>query len=259
MTAPLWEATAAALLAEMAAGRLPDGARLPPERDMAAGLGVAVGTLRRALADIEGRGLLERRQGSGNYVRAAGLGAQVYGLFRLEPADPAAPGLPTARTLSVAGSAGGPAGGAAGGAAMPPDLPPLAEPALRIRRIRSLGGVPVALEEVWLGAAPRVPAAAEFGDSLYLDALRLLDIRIDAVEDRVGLSTAPPWAEGLTDGPDLGPPAPCAHVLRLGRDRAGARREVSRTWFDARAAHYVNRAGRTLPPPRDPAPGRARA
>lgn len=246
MTAPLWEATAASILAEMTAGRLADGARLPPEREMAAGMGVAVGTLRRALADIEARGLLERRQGSGNYVRAAGLGAQVYGLFRLEPADPSAPGVPTARTLS------------AEPAAMPAGLPALAAPALRIRRARSLDGVPVALEEVWFGGVPDPPGAARFGDSLYLDAQRLLDLRIDAVEDRVGLGAAPDWAGGHV--PALSPGAPCCHVLRRGTDREGALREVSRTWFDASAARYVGRGGRTLPPrpAGTDAPGRAR-
>lgn len=243
MTAPLWESTAAAILAEMTAGRLADGARLPPEREMAAGLGVAVGTLRRALADIEARGLLERRQGSGNYVRAGGLGAQVYGLFRLELATvEALPALPTARTLGVEAGA------------MPGGLPPLPPPTLRIRRVRRLGDVPVALEEIWLGAAPRVPDASEFGDSLYLDASRLLDLRIESVEDRVGLGGAPGWG----DVPGLQRGAACGHVLRLGRDRAGALREVSRTWFDAGAARYVNRAGRTLPPRPEAAPGRAR-
>ena len=235
MTAPLWEATAAAILAEMTAGRLADGARLPPERDMAAGMGVAVGTLRRALADIEARGLLERRHGSGNYVRAGGLGAQVYGLFRLEPADPAAPARPTARTLS------------AEGAAMPADLPPLPAPAIRIRRARSLGGAAVALEEVWFGGVPEAPPAHRFGDSLYLDAQRLLGLRIDAVEDRVGLGAAPDWA-AAAGVPALAPGAPCCHVLRLGRGRDGAPREVSQTWFDAGAARYVSRAGRALPP-----------
>ncbi len=39
------------LIREIAAGHLTDGARLPPERDMADDLGVAVGTLRKALAD----------------------------------------------------------------------------------------------------------------------------------------------------------------------------------------------------------------
>ena len=249
VTAPLWEATAAAILAEMTAGRLADGARLPPEREMAAAMGVAVGTLRRALADIEARGLLERRHGSGNYVRAGGLGAQVYGLFRLEPADPGAPARPTARTLS------------AQGAAMPADLPALGSPTIRIRRVRSLGGAPVALEEVWIGDVPEAPPAHRFGDSLYLDAQRLLGLRIDAVEDRVGLGAAPDWA-GAGEAPALAPGAPCCHVLRRGTDRDGALREVSRTWFDAGAARYVSRAGRVLPPMMargdDTAPGRAR-
>ena len=241
MTAPLWEATAAAILAEMTAGRLADGARLPPEREMAAGMGVAVGTLRRALADVEARGLLDRRQGSGNYVRAGGLGAEVYGFFRLEPAAPGAPSAPTARTLS------------AEAAPMPADLPDLPPPTLRIRRVRALGGAPVALEEIWLGGVPRVPRAGELSDSLYLDAQRLLGLRIDAVEDRVGLGAAPGWG----DVPALGPGAPCGHVLRLGRDRDGALREASQTWFDAHAARYVHRAGRSLPPRPDAAPGRA--
>ena len=58
------------LIREIMAGRLADGARLPSEREMAAGLNVAVGTLRRGLQDLQDKGLLERIQGSGNYVRA---------------------------------------------------------------------------------------------------------------------------------------------------------------------------------------------
>ncbi|MEL6700823.1 MAG: GntR family transcriptional regulator, partial [Pseudomonadota bacterium] len=56
------------LVREIASGRLADGARLPSERQMASELNVAVGTLRRALDDLTERGLLERVQGSGNYV-----------------------------------------------------------------------------------------------------------------------------------------------------------------------------------------------
>ena len=44
------------LIREIAAGHLTDGARLPPERNMADDLGVAVGTLRKALADVEAKG-----------------------------------------------------------------------------------------------------------------------------------------------------------------------------------------------------------
>ena len=234
-TAPLWEATAAAILAEMTAGRLPDGARLPPEREMAATLGVAVGTLRRALADLAVRGLLERVQGSGNYVRAAGLGAAVYGFFRLEPSG-GGPARPTADTLSVASAA-------------PPEG--LDAPALRVRRLRLLDGTAVALEEVWLGGVDAVPRPEAMGDSLYLFAQARLGLRIDAVEDRVGLGTVPGWSPR---GGGLAPGRPCGRVARRGFDRAGALRERSVTWFDAGAARYVHRAGRVLPP----APGARR-
>ena len=58
------------LIREIMVGRLPDGTKLPPERDMASMHGVAVGTVRKALARLQDQGLLQRVQGSGNYVRA---------------------------------------------------------------------------------------------------------------------------------------------------------------------------------------------
>ncbi len=53
------------LVRDIAAGTLIDGEKLPPERDMAKDLGIAVGTLRKTLSELESRGLLERIQGSG--------------------------------------------------------------------------------------------------------------------------------------------------------------------------------------------------
>ena len=47
------------LIREIAAGHIADGARLPPERDMAAEFGIAVGTLRKSLADLEENQLWE--------------------------------------------------------------------------------------------------------------------------------------------------------------------------------------------------------
>ena len=47
-----------------------DGARFPPERDLAARLGGARETLRAAMNALQAEGLLQRRQGSGTYVVA---------------------------------------------------------------------------------------------------------------------------------------------------------------------------------------------
>jgi GntR family transcriptional regulator len=96
---PRWLQVSEGLVREIGAGRLAHGARLPPEREMAAGLGIAVGTLRRALADLAAKGLVDRRQGSGNYVRRRAGVPSVYALFRLERIDGG--GLPTADLLDL--------------------------------------------------------------------------------------------------------------------------------------------------------------
>jgi Transcriptional regulators len=61
-------------------GTLEPGARLPPERPLAQGLGVSRNALREALSRLEALGLVERRQGSGNRVsRTIPLAATLAG------------------------------------------------------------------------------------------------------------------------------------------------------------------------------------
>ena len=92
---PLFQQISELLIREIASGRMQDGERFAPERDLAKTLGVSVGTLRKSLADLEARGLLDRRQGSGNYVRAQNDATGVYAFFRVELL--AGGGLPTAQ------------------------------------------------------------------------------------------------------------------------------------------------------------------
>jgi GntR family transcriptional regulator, transcriptional repressor for pyruvate dehydrogenase complex len=54
----------------IAAGEFPLGSRLPPERDLAAQLGVSRPSVREALIALEVEGLVEVRMGSGIYVTA---------------------------------------------------------------------------------------------------------------------------------------------------------------------------------------------
>jgi GntR family transcriptional regulator len=44
------------LIRDIAAGRLENGSRLPTERDLAAQLSTSIGTLRKALAELEQQG-----------------------------------------------------------------------------------------------------------------------------------------------------------------------------------------------------------
>ena len=224
---PKYVQTAEMLIREIAAGRLIDGERLPPERDMAADLGIAVGTLRKALADLEGRGLLQRVQGSGNYIRAGREATGIYAMHRLELVGGG--GLPTAEVWAVSRDA------------KPGDAPAFgpSPDAHRIRRLRRIGGKPAALEEIWLdGGRAEAIRKEDLSESLYLFYRQSLGFWIARAEDRVGTGPVPEWAEapfGLSAGETAG------YVERLAEDQAGQTVEFSRTWFDPGVVRYVSR------------------
>ncbi len=67
---PQYRRIADALRAEMDGGALRPGDALPSEAALTARFGVSRGTARRALAELEGAGLVESRQGRGRFVRA---------------------------------------------------------------------------------------------------------------------------------------------------------------------------------------------
>jgi GntR family transcriptional regulator len=73
--ASLVDATESALRERLAPGRARPGDRLPPEKELADGLGVSRGTLRLALERLESNGEIVRRQGSGTFVGRVALGA----------------------------------------------------------------------------------------------------------------------------------------------------------------------------------------
>lgn len=214
------------LIREIAAGRLIDGARLPPERDMAADLTVSVGTLRKALGVLEERKLLERVQGSGNYIRQGPTGESVYALFRLELRDGG--GLPRAEVLDLRTIP------------KPANLPEFGTTprAARIRRLRFLNDAPVAVEEIWLDAGAGAMEGA-ISDSLYWHYRTALDLWIERVEDRVSIRAAPDWS------PPAFVPQPSrmtGFVERFGwASGHTAPVEYSRTWFDPDRAVYVQR------------------
>jgi GntR family transcriptional regulator, transcriptional repressor for pyruvate dehydrogenase complex len=69
------------IAADIAAGRLLPGTRLPTEQELMAAMGVSRTVIREAVATLRAEGLIATRQGIGSFV--AELPAQ--GLFRIEP------------------------------------------------------------------------------------------------------------------------------------------------------------------------------
>ena len=211
---------------EIAAGHYAQGDRLPPESELAKTLNVAVGTLRKSLAELESRGRLERRQGSGTYVKAQGVkeaqAKSVYEFFRLELLRGG--GLPTAAIIDFqkielsnffTGSA------------------------YRVRRLRSLNSIPVALEEIYFDAAHHPHLKVEdLGEALYLFYQQRLGFWISSVEDRIGLDKVPDWSPSLFP---MSIGKTCASVERISYSGKNKIEEYSTTWFDSKRCRYVNR------------------
>ena len=223
---PIYAQVAEVLIREIASGHLADGTRLPPERQLAAQHGITVRTLRKSLAELENQGLLERVQGSGNYVRSNADVQSVYSMFRLELTQGG--GLPTATFLSIDDMA------------KPDDLPQFgtAQHGTRMRRLRFLNKIPAAVEEIWLdGDAGRVDPS-DASDSLYRYYKLKLGFWISRAEDYVSIGQSPAWAPK-----DFGKPHGDAtgYIERLGWARGPKPVEFSRTWFDTDIAHYVQR------------------
>src|SRR6185503_17679557 len=67
-----------ALAADIASGRLPAGERLPTHRELADALGIAIGTVTRAYAEAERRGLVRGEVGRGTFVGPVPLAAATF-------------------------------------------------------------------------------------------------------------------------------------------------------------------------------------
>lgn len=223
---PLYMQISEFLIREIAAGRLVDGERLAPERDLAKSHGTTVRTLRKALLELEKKGLLERIQGSGNYIRADQKVDSIYSMFRLELVGGG--GLPTADILDALACK------------KPAALPPFggSDHGTRFRRLRFLNKIPIAVEEIWLDGSAGQINTGTLSDSLYRTYQLQLGLRIQRAEDRVSIGQVPEWAP-----PEFGKPsgAPVGYIERLSWADAPAPVEFSRTWFDTDTALYVQR------------------
>lgn len=214
-------AVAAAIAQQVTAGALPPGTRLPAERELCARFAVSRVTVRRALAELRERGLIEVEEARGWFVAQPSLGEPNALMSFSEMA--AERGLAASSTVVRAETRPATAEEAeelriAPGAAL-----------FDLERVRRLEGVPTALEQsrIPLGLAPELARADLERGSLYatLQRLGIVPAQADYVLQSV--------AAGAREAGLLGLPRGAPLLLASARtfDASGRPVELSRSLF----------------------------
>lgn len=185
---PLYEHVKRQISEAILMGAWPPGTVLPGEIQLAAQYGVAVGTMRRALADLTAEGMLVRRRKTGTVVTGRSPHHSLrffFQYFRLHGSDGRMlRSKPEVMDLSR--------GTASDAEAATFALEPGAK-VIRIHRLRRVEDVPV-MHEWMTFPAHRLPSfpdiAAEVPDLLYLHLLDRYGIRISAIRETLTADTA---------------------------------------------------------------------
>ena len=218
---------AASLRARITQGEWVPGTALPAEAALAKEHGVALGTLRQALALLVAQGLLERQHG-----RAGLGGASMLRFFRFSQGEGQS-GTPQSKILKrkvqLASAAAADALGLPAGASV-----------LQLQRLRSLNGAPCLLEQIAL-PLPTFEALAQsdtaaWDDLLYPMVQRVCGVTIHRAEDALSF--------GLLDAKQaallrLDAGHPCVRVERRAFDLGGRCVELRTTLGDAFAFRYT--------------------
>jgi GntR family transcriptional regulator, phosphonate transport system regulatory protein len=149
----LWRHIADDLERAIAAGEIAAGEKLPGETEIAARFAVNRHTVRRAIAELAGRGLVRAARGSGTFVEGSRLAYPISARTRFS---------------EIVGTAGREAGGRLVASRLEPADNAIARrlklakgtPVVRLDAVRSASGVPLCLGTTWLPAA-RAPDAAK--------------------------------------------------------------------------------------------------
>jgi GntR family transcriptional regulator len=210
---PAYQQIEAQLIAQIESGAVGPGDRLPPERELAADLGVSRMTVRQAFDALARRGMVERGVGRGTFVAAPKLDLdrtiRVAGFTEQVQAAGMKAGAEVVRAEVVAASSRVAAAlGLAPGAAV-----------AHVERVRSGAGVALALEDSWLPDAlfPGI-TGLDLSGSLYdLMGERYERVPVRAVEHLEPVAARAPDARAL----GVRPRSPLMLVERVAFDAGG--------------------------------------
>lgn len=221
---PRYLAIARDIEADIRAGRLMEGARLPSERDMARDRQISRMTARQALQHLTQRGLLEAQVGRGTFVRTGAIQQELTTLTGFSEAM-ARQGRESASIVVEATTRE-----ADRATALALGLPQGTQ-VHRLTRIRLVDGAPVAIEisEIDARITPGYFSGADFARQSTYDRLRK-DYGIAPTTAEQTLEAAA--AEGETAlRLDLPEGAPILRLTRLTRDAEGRAFEFVRSLY----------------------------
>ncbi|MBM3606039.1 MAG: GntR family transcriptional regulator [Alphaproteobacteria bacterium] len=195
------------LAARVARGDWAPDVALPSENQLTAETGLSVGTVRKAMQMLVDEGLLERRQGSGTFLRKRAFDATLFRFFAMGTDSKT---IPQSRLVARAVTSAPPRVAAVLGTG----------DCIRIERLRSQSDTVLLAEEIWL---PRVRfdgietmPEANIGPLLYPLYLDRFNVFIASAVDDVSFA-----------------PAPAAIAARLGIPADAPAAVIERTAFTA--------------------------
>ena len=212
------------LVDAISSGALPAGSALPSERGLATSLGLSRMTVRRAFEQLVEAGLVEQRQGSGTYVRGQPLEQVIDRVLGFTDEARNLGLAPGSRMLSA-------------GAVNADELVAtalgleLGAPVLRITRLRTADGEPLALQEAHLASVHL---------DLSLDLLAQTGSLYRTLEQQFGIT---PARARQTISARLPSPHEC-RVLGIGRDIPVLALERTTSGADDRPFEFVRSAYR---------------
>ncbi len=213
------------------------GSAILAETQLAKAHGVALGTMRQAIAVLVSEGLLERVHGRGTFVSSGIGGASLFRFFRFRAASTATDTLsdevPKSRIVEKRIVKANPE------VASALNLVPRSK-VLALTRVRTLTDTPCLFERIWL-PLPTFDALTTLSKSYWDDLLypmyqRACRVTVHKADDNVTFCLA--TAE-VAAALQLRAKAPCARVERRAFDMAGRCVELRHSFGDALSFHYT--------------------
>ena len=231
---------ASTLRGHITRGEWVPGSAIAAETQLAKAHGVALGTMRQAIAVLVSEGLLERVHGRGTFVSSGIGGASLLRFFRFRASGAVSATTATASnevpkshivekrvvkaTDEIASALG---------------LTPRSS-VLALTRVRTLAGAPCLFERIWL-PLPTFNALAALNKSQWDDLLypmfqRLCGVTVHKADDNVTFCLA---SVDVASPLQLRVQAPCARVERRAFDMSGRCVELRHSFGDALSFHYT--------------------